>query len=57
MTDHGDDEMLRALDPDNDAVPEELRRLDGQQVFVDGEPAVLLILPGQFGDARRRRES
>jgi hypothetical protein len=52
-------------DPDWQHVPEELRRRDGQQVRIEAvdretgervvETGALVIFPGDFGDAARKR--
>jgi hypothetical protein len=47
-------------DPDWEHVPDELRRLDGKPVKLltdDGvESGVLIVRPGDFGDAARKRD-
>lgn len=47
---------LKRLDPDWEAVPPEAAELDGQQVWIDGEPGTWCVVPGLHGHARRLRE-
>lgn len=55
--DQDDDDDLRRLDPDQDDMPAVLRLYDGEQVWIDGEPATLVAGPPVwYGDARRALE-
>lgn len=47
---------LKRLDPDWETVPPEAAALDGQQVWIDGEPGTWCIVPGVHGHARRLKE-